>query len=259
MSEPASETIHHLVANGVATITIDDPATRNSLSGPTLDALGEACRASKDDPTVRVVVVRGGGDRVFVSGGNISEVNRAVGGEHKSPGAAAMLALTTIDKPVIAAINGHCLGGGLLVALSADIRIAVDHATFGVPAVRLGVAYPQSGTDLLVREVGASRAREILMTGERLDARAAESIGLVHQAVPADDFDTAVDNRVATLLANAPLSMQAGKVAVQAAATGDTADLEAARTAVAAAWASDDAKEGTAAFLEKRPADFQGS
>lgn len=248
------------ISNRTATITIDDPETRNALSGETLDLLGDACRSVAADEIVRVVVVRGGGDRVFVSGGNIAEVNKAVGGEHKSPGAAAMLALGTITKPVVAAINGHCLGGGLLVALSADIRIAVDTATFGIPAVRLGVAYPQAGVDLLVQEVGASRARELLIMGDRIDAEAAASIGLIHQSVATDEFDNAVDQAVATLLGNAPLSMQASKASVKASADRAGADTpgDAAARHIADAWASDDAKEGTAAFLEKRPAQFEG-
>ncbi len=252
------ETLRLEVVNATATITIDDPATRNSLSGGTLELLGEACAAVADDADVRVVVVRGGGDRVFVSGGNIGEVNKAVGGQHKSPGAAAMMALGSITKPVVAAINGHCLGGGLLVALSADIRIATRRATFGIPAVRLGVAYPQAGVDLLVREIGASRARELLVTGDRIDAEVAASLGLIHRAVPADGFNEAIDTTVATLLGNAPLSMQAGKASVLASISPTDEAVISARGYVAAAWASDDAKEGTAAFLEKRPARFEG-
>lgn len=252
------ETLRLDIANATATITIDDPPTRNALSGNTLEHLGEACASAAADATVRVVVVRGGGDRVFVSGGNISEVNKAVGGEHNSPGAAAMLALQTITKPVVAAINGHCLGGGLLVALSADIRIAVERATFGIPAVRLGVAYPQAGVDLLVQEVGASRARELLITGDRIDAERAASLGLIHQAVPAEAFEQTVDAAVATLLENAPLSMQAAKASVAASAAGGPEFVGDAAARIANAWRSDDAKEGTAAFLEKRPARFEG-
>ncbi len=222
-----------------------------------LERLAEACKSISADDDVRVVVVRGGPGRVFVSGGNIGEVNRAVGGEHKSPGAAAMMALLSVDKPVIAAINGHCLGGGLMLALSADQRIAVDDATFGIPAVRLGVAYPQAGVDLLVREIGASRARELLITGDRIDSKQAESIGLINRSVPAADFDTAINTLVTTLLSNAPLSMRASKLSVRATGQPEHADIAAA--SIAAAWGSDDAKEGTAAFLQKRPANFTGS
>ncbi len=246
-------------SDGFATITIDDPATRNALSAPVLAGLSAACATVEGDADVRVVVVRGGGDRVFVSGGNIAEVNAAVGGDHNSPGAAAMMALETITKPVVAAINGHCLGGGLLVALTADLRVAVDKATFGIPAVRLGVAYPQAGVDMVVREVGASQARHLLVTGDRIDANRAAEIGLVHQVASPDTFDGAVHDLVTTLLANAPLSMAAGKAAVRVSAGNPATSPSEAADAIAAAWASADAVEGTAAFLEKRPAKFTGA
>jgi enoyl-CoA hydratase/carnithine racemase len=160
---------------------------------------------------------------------------------------------------VIALIHGYCIGGGLMVAMDADLRIAADDAQFGVPAGRLGVGYPYDAVQALVALVGPGRAAEILFTAERLDAASAFAAGLVDRVVPKGDLDAVVSGLAATIAANAPLSVRAAKTTIRAITGGSKpADVARSDEAVRTCWRSEDFAEGRRAFAEHRPPVFQG-
>jgi enoyl-CoA hydratase/carnithine racemase len=260
--------------DGVARITFDDPERHNALTPAMSAALRDAVEALAPDRDVRVVVLRGAGDRAFMSGADIGGLPDelptpgagAAGGD--ADDAAARQArftaggpgvLLRLPQPVIALVHGWCLGGGLLTALCADLRVASDDAVFGIPAARLGVGYPYPAAELLVHLAGAAAASEVLLTGERFGAADAQRLGLVHRVVPKADLDAAVDTLATTVAANAPLTLIAAKRSIRAVLGGSRADdVAAAESAVAACWASEDFREGRQAFAEKRRPRFAG-
>jgi enoyl-CoA hydratase len=233
----------------VGWIVIDHPERRNALTGDMFRALATGLEELDADPSVRVIVMRGEGTRAFASGADIGDLGRAAG---TSPGGP----LVAADKPIVAMIHGACMGGGLLVALGADIRVCADDARFGIPAVRLGVAYPFDGVRQLVAAVGPSAAGEILLTGSTFGAGDALRWGLVSRVVPADWLGAAVADMASTIASGAPLSVRAATESIRAATSGSGAD--AADTAIRACWGSEDFAEGRRAFAEKRPPVFRG-
>jgi enoyl-CoA hydratase len=248
------------VEDGVGWIVYNNPDKHNAMSLDMLQAVTRICDAYASDPAVRVVVLRGAGERAFISGADIAQLDS---GELSVPPGRAVAddagsgALAALDKPVIAMIHGWCLGGGVMVALGADIRICADDAVFGIPAAKLGVGYPYDATAALVALVGPGHAAEIMYGGRRLDAAEAERIGLVNRVVPKAELEPAVRALAAEIAANAPLSHVAHKRSIRAAVHATT-DREPVRSAIAAAWASADASEGRRSFLERRPALFTG-
>lgn len=252
--------LHATVDDGIGVIVFDNPAKHNAMNGDMLAALGRVRAAFAADPDVRVAVVRGAGDRAFVSGADIEQLG---GGQIGTPppstaGPAAPRGPLAIGKPVIALIHGYCLGGGVMIALGADLRLCADDAQFGIPAARLGVGYPHEATAALVALVGPGQAAEILFTGRRFDAAEAERIGLVNRVLPKDALEAAVFTMAREIRDNAPLSHVAHQRSIQAAVSGRDEDLAAVDAAIAAAWASEDFREGAAAFLERRPPRFTG-
>lgn len=248
------------IDDGVGWMVYDRPDRHNAMSREMIRAVPTIVDAFASDPEVRVVVVRGAGERSFVSGADISEL-----GERSSNPADAMItgsgitALLALDKPVIAMVNGFCVGGGLLVALCADVRIAAEHAEFGIPAAKLGVAYPLEAVAMLVDAIGVAGANELLLTGDRIDSSVALRLGLVNRVVPASELEDAVVSVASAMAANAPLSLRAGKAAVRAQAAGaGPDDVAAAVAAIRAAWDSEDARLGPAAFAERRRPEFTG-
>lgn len=246
--------------DGIATIVFDNPDKHNAMNGEMLTAFSHACRALDADPAVRVVVVTGAGERAFISGADISQLSSGALG---APGAddarqSAIGGLRAVSRPTIAMIHGWCLGGGVMVALDADIRICSTEAVFGIPAARLGVGYPHAATATLVALVGPGQASEILYSGRRLDAAEAERIGLVNRAVPFAELEPEVLDLARSIAANAPLSHRAHGASIRAAVTGRDDDLAAVDPAIAAAWASDDFIEGGRAFAERREPTFEG-
>jgi enoyl-CoA hydratase len=250
------------VEDGVGWIVYNNPDKHNAMTADMIGAIGGICDAFEADPAVRVVVLRGSGERAFISGADIGELDRG-GINRPAPSAthaaenAGMTRLALLEKPVIAMIHGWCLGGGVMVALSADIRICADDAVFGIPAAKLGVGYPYDATAALVALVGPGHAAEIMYGGRRLEAAEAERIGLVNRVVPKAELEPTVRALAAEIAANAPLSHVAHKRSIRAAVHA-TADREPVRSAIAAAWASADASEGRRSFLERRPARFTG-
>ena len=232
----------------IGRIVIDHPERRNALTAAMFRQLADGLAELDGDTGVRVIVMRGAGDRAFASGADIGDLH-AVGGSPAAPRVGA-------TKPVIAMIHGACMGGGLLVALGADIRVASEEARFAIPAVRLGVAYPYDGVRHLVTTVGPAAAGEILLTGSTFGAADALRWGLVSRVVPAPELEDAVTATATAIAEGAPLSVRAAKASIVAAVGGTP--REDAEQAIAACWASEDFSEGRRAFAEKRPPVFGG-
>jgi enoyl-CoA hydratase/carnithine racemase len=252
------------VDGGIATITFNNPAKRNALSLEMRTALPTALQALQDDDDVRVVVITGAGDRAFVSGADISEFGQRrtapeARAEYDRSGADIARSWVALDKPIIAMIRGYCIGGGLVTALQADIRIAADDAQFGVPAARLGLGYGFGGVELLASTVGASWAAEILFSARRLTADEALRIGLVNRVVPVDELRPTVMELAGAITQNAPLTVAAVKAALKEwRRPPDRRDLDRVAQLVEACFRSDDYREGQRAFAEKRPPNFTG-
>jgi enoyl-CoA hydratase len=261
---PSSGRIELLRDGPVATIVLDHPERRNAVSVSMWRGLGAACAELKDDPEVRAVIVRGSGETAFVSGADISEFRTVRSGadaersygEVSGRGFAAVAAL---PQPVIALIHGFCIGGGVALSLACDLRYAADDARFAIPAARLGLGYGTGGLQLLIDVVGPSRAKEIFFTARRYGAREALELGLVNRVFPKADLDGAVAEIAAGIGSNAPLTIRAVKSAVREILRDPgQRDMAKVQAEIDACFDSEDYKEGVRAFLEKRPARFQG-
>jgi enoyl-CoA hydratase/carnithine racemase len=199
-----------------------------------------------------------------VSGADISEFSEkrttvAARSDYDDALAAAWGSWRTVDKPIIAMIRGYCVGGGLLTAMKADIRIASDDSQFGVPAAKLGLGYAYGGVEELMGIVGPSWTAEILFSARRLDAEEARDVGLVNRVVPVAELEATVRELAATIAANAPLTVQACKAAIREARKDPgQRDLDAVERMVEACFRSEDYLEGQAAFAEKRAPRFRG-
>ena len=250
--------------NGVGTIVFNQPEKRNAMSVDMWGGMGEALDAFAADPAVRCVVLKGAGDKAFVSGADISQFEKVRNNadaqkEYDKVTSAGRLKLMNYEKPVIAQIRGFCMGGGLGIAMSTDIRIASDDSQFGIPAAKLSIAYGFDMVRALVDLVGPAHAHMILMTGERFGAAEAERVGLVNKVVPVDQLDAEVAKLTAIMASNAPLSLKTNKATVKAVCRDRAErDMEAIQAAMAACFDSEDYKEGRRAFMEKRKPAFQG-
>ena len=206
----------------------------------------------------------GAGHKAFVSGADISQFgaqrdSAAAQLEYDKLTSAGRAKLAAFPKPTIARIRGFCLGGGLGIAMQADLRIAGDDATFGIPAAKLGLAYSFEMVRKLETLVGQAHARTLLFTGERIDAPEAERIGLVNRVVPAEDLSNVVVDLARTIAENAPLTIRAAKMAINEAIKLESErDVASVHAAVLACFDSADYKEGRAAFAEKRKPRFTG-
>jgi enoyl-CoA hydratase len=252
------------VEDGIGWMTYNSPARLNALSMDMQQAVPRILDGFQADPEVRVVVVSGAGGKAFVSGADISEFGEKrtsvdARAEYDRVAAEAGRAWGRVDKPVIAMIAGYCIGGGLLTALQADLRIAAEGSQFGVPAAKLGLGYGYPGVEKLMTLVGPAWAAEILFSARRLADDEALRIGLVNRVVPREDLEPQVRELAATMAANAPLTIKACKVAIREVqrdpSRRDLATLEA---MVEACFRSEDYREGQQAFLEKRPPQFKG-
>lgn len=236
-----------------ATITLNNPERHNAITHEMFGAFGTAASGIQQIGDVRVIVLRGAGDKAFAAGADIGGLSE----EAAQPNGLPLLAALGI--PIVAELKGWCIGGGLMTALFADLRIAADTTTLGIPAAKLGVGYPLPATQMLVDTVGDARATEMLLLGENMDAATAAAIGLVHQVVPVADLTEAVNAVASTLSRHAPLSLRAAKAGLASARRPDDPDRAArANTAIAATWDSADFAEGTAAFRERRQPRFTG-
>ena len=252
------------VEDGVGWITFNQPNKRNAVSFAMWQTIPQIIIdfASSDD--VRVVVMRGAGDKAFVSGADISEFEEVRNTPeqivvYEKATSAANAALITLDKPLIAMIRGFCIGGGMAIALSADLRITADDGEFGVPAAKLGLGYGYGGIKELMNIVGPSFAKEIFFTGGRFSASDAETMGLVNRVVPVDDLESSVTALAKTIADNAPMTVKAAKAAVnEGTKNPDERDLDSVAAMVEACFNSEDYKEGRRSFMEKRKPQFQG-
>jgi enoyl-CoA hydratase len=247
---------------GVALLTINRPEKRNALNSETVDELRRAILELKQDPAVRVVVISGSGEKAFVAGADINElaVQTPVGGrDHGRRGQHVFDLIEHMGKPVIAAINGVALGGGCELAMACTLRIAADTARLGQPEINLGIIPGYAGTQRLPRLVGRGRALEMLLTGESVSAEEAWRIGLVNRVVPASELIDEARKLARALAAKAPIAM---RYIIDAVNQGLEMDLASAQVYEATLFGlvstTDDMREGTRAFLEKRAAEFKG-
>jgi enoyl-CoA hydratase len=260
-SDARSGCIYHEVHQNAAWITISNPSKRNALSINMMDQLGELLDHLKHDPTVRVVVLRGEGDKAFAAGADITEFETARGDDdvqraHDRAVTRLFAGLSDLGVPLIAMIGGHCIGAGLAVALAADIRIANDSSSFAIPAARLGIGYPTPLTRVLATTVGPGAAADILFTGRRLSASEALSIDLINRVVSSSELEPTVRSLATSIGENAPLSIRAAKASIRATTRPEL--VAQAEQMVAACGTSDDMREGSRAFVEKRVPRFRG-
>jgi enoyl-CoA hydratase len=258
----AYETIRYHVADGVATITLDQPDTRNALSAELLRDWLDALRAARDDEAVLVVVMTSSHDKVFSSGANLAGFGADVPLVHKHFGSERIMELFELiirmPKPVICAANGHVLAGALGIALACDLVIAKEGAGFGTPEINVG-AFPFMIMALIYRNVPRKKTNELLLLGERLSAEEAREAGIVNKVVPAEEFDAAVAEWAAKLASKSPLIMRLGKEAMLRQLDMPLFDaLDYLRSQLTLALSTEDIKEGVTAFFEKREPEWTG-
>ena len=252
------------IADGVGVITFNNPEKRNAMSLDMWEGLGSALVELRDDPEVRIVIMVGAGDKAFVSGADISQFektrhNAEASEEYSKKSAAQRALLADYPKPTIASIRGFCLGGGMQVAMLADIRIASENSQFGIPAAKLGIAYGYDGLKHLVSLVGPSWARLIMYTGMRIDSAEGLRIGLVDRVVPDTELWNATSEIARTISGNAPLAIKAAKITIaQILKDPDQRDMDAIKQIGTACMDSEDFREGRRAFMEKRKPQFKG-
>jgi len=245
-------------------LTFSNPAKLNAMTFAMWQGLPAAIAAFEADPAIRVVVLRGAGTKAFVSGADISEFEEKRGTAdaveaYNAAGDAASAAIEACGKPTLAMIHGYCIGGGLGLALTCDLRFADEDASFAIPAAKLGLGYRYDGIERLVRVVGPSHAKDILYSARRLPVAEARAMGLVNAVLPATELEREVRAYGDRIARNAPLTIAAAKSAIDAAvAPPDAGRRAAVDRAVAACFASEDYREGRLAFREKRAPRFQG-
>jgi enoyl-CoA hydratase/carnithine racemase len=244
-------------------VIASNPARMNAFTAGMWKAVPEVIAAAVADPGIRVIVLRGAGTRAFSAGADISEFDSARAGDaaaaYDALNDAAFRALSGCAKPTIAMIHGFCLGGGLAIALCADIRLADDVAEFAIPAAKLGLGYNARWVRPLLAAVPPAKAKEMLFTGRRFKVAEALTIGLVNTAVPAAELETTTRALAGDIAANAPLTVCAAKRTIdELVRNPQTPDLASLDAAVAACFDSQDYAEGRLAFKEKRKPRFQG-
>ena len=245
-------------------LIFDNPARRNALTLDMWQGIPAIVEAFEADREVRVVIVAGAGDAAFVSGADISQfdaqrANPAAEERYSAITDAAMRALEQLAKPSIAMIRGFCIGGGLAIALSCDLRITAEDGKFGIPAARLGLGYSFEGVRKLVDVCGPAYAKEILFTARQFDAEDALRMGLVNMIVGSSELENAVRAYAEQIAHNAPLTVRASKLAVgEALKDPERRDMDAVEEAIAACFDSADFAEGRRAFADKRRPRFQG-
>jgi enoyl-CoA hydratase len=244
-------------------IVFDHAERRNAITVDMWRAIPDAAAALDRDDAIRVILLRGVGDVAFISGADISEFEAARSSEtaqgYDEDKQRAFVALESIRKPVLAMIHGFCMGGGVALSLTADIRYCADDARFSIPPARLGLGYPAHSLEVLVRTLGFANAKELLYTAKRIDAAEAKAKGLVNAVLPKNDLEDFVRRTAMEIAHNAPLTLRSVKrVASELTRDAAARDEEAIATSIRACFESEDYQEGIRAFLEKRRPRFLG-
>jgi len=256
------EVVKYEVADGVATVTLDNPEKRNMLSGQMLVELVDAMKTARDSDEVRSVVLTGAGDKVFCAGADLGGFGADVPLVSKHFATDLFLEffrlMPRLGKPSLCAANGHVLAGGMGLALSCDLLIAKEGATFGTPEINVG-AFPYMIMAIIYRNVPRKKVNEMMLLGERLSAEQAVEYGLANKVVPAGEFDAAVADWAAKLASKSPVLMRLGHDAMyrqQDMAVDDA--LEFLRSQLSLTFSTEDIVEGVSAFFEKREPQWKG-
>ncbi len=256
------ETVTYEKKGAIAYVTLNRPKVLNALNKTALADLRAAFEDARDDSSLHGVILTGAGDKSFIAGADINEVatDTPVQAEEKTRrGQHLMDLIENLGKPVVAAINGFALGGGCEAALACTIRLAAESAKFGLPEVRLGIIPGYGGTQRLPRLVGKGVALQLILSGAMIDAQEAYRIGLVNEVVPKAELIARAEAILNQIGANAPLSVRYALEAVNKGMETSVAEgLVLESTFVAICTSTEDKKEGTSAFLQKRPPQFQG-
>jgi enoyl-CoA hydratase len=259
----AFENILFEVQDGVGLLTFNRPKALNALNPKTLEEVREVIESAQQDESIRVLVFTGAGDRAFVAGADITTfptLNPLQARHFAEMGQSVFFLLEYLPKPIIACVNGFALGGGCELAMSCDFIYASDKARFGQPEINLGLIPGYGGTQRLARLIGRAKAKELCMTGEMIDAQQAKDLGLVAKVFPGEQLMAETMKTAKLMATRAPGVLRSLKQLIN---RGLDVDLKSACALEAEAFglcfASQDAKEGVSAFLEKRPPDFKGS
>lgn len=250
--------------DGIGLITFNQPEKRNAMSLEMWTGFGEILDEFREDGSVRVVILTGAGNKAFVSGADISqfEKNRSDANaqqEYDRLAGVGRAKYASFPKPIIARIRGFCLGGGLAIAMTADLRIAAVDSQFGIPAAKLSIAYAPESVKRLIDLVGPAHARMILYTGSRIDAAEAQRIGLINKMVEDEDLNDEVLDLARIIADNAPLSVAASKLTInEMLKDASKRDTDAMARMMQTCFDSADYKEGRTAFMEKRAPRWQG-
>ncbi|HEY7961037.1 MAG TPA: enoyl-CoA hydratase/isomerase family protein [Solirubrobacteraceae bacterium] len=258
----AQSVLYDVAANGVASITLNEPQTRNALSAELLGGLIDALHSAREDERVRCVVLASSHETVFSSGGNLGGFAADAALVHKHFGSEAFVGLFkllgSLGKPTLCAARGHVLAGALGVALACDLIVASEQATFGTPEINVGL-FPFMIMALIYRNVPRKKANELLLLGERLDAQQALAAGIVNKVVAAAEFDAAVAEWAGRLASKSPLMMRLGKEAMRRQLDMPLDDaLDYLRAQLTLALSTEDVVEGVSAFFEKREPQWSG-
>jgi enoyl-CoA hydratase len=246
----------------IATITLNRPEALNAFSKEVIEEILQALEDVKSDENIRVILLTGAGEKAFSAGADIKAMkgmNALKARELSLMGEKLCNALENLEKPVIAAINGYALGGGLEVAMACDIRIASENARMGQTEINIGLIPGWGGTQRLPRLIGKTKAKELIFTGKIIDAKTAEQLGIVNMVVPSDKFKETVQQFALELASKAPVALKVAKALIN---KGSEISLDAAialeREGFGVVASTEDLQEGVSAFIEKRKPMFKG-